>query len=103
MAYFGPGIACVGSSGGHPSDGAWGARLWKGDGPAALMYGVEVVVVSACFVGDHDAGCWYVVVERGAGELFGDACCRIPCFGGGVVEHEDVDSPGIVGRKLNVR
>ena len=35
MARLGPGVACVGSSGGRPSDGVWGGRFWKGDGPTA--------------------------------------------------------------------
>ena len=32
---FVPGVACVGSSDGRPSDGARGGRLRKGDGPTA--------------------------------------------------------------------
>ena len=35
MARLGPGVVCVGSSGGRPSDGVWGGRFWKGDGPTA--------------------------------------------------------------------
>ena len=78
-----------------------GERLY-GDG-GALMRGVEVVVVAARVVGDDDVWCWYVVVERGAGELSVDACCRGPCFGRGVFGHEDVDDPRIVGREVEVR
>ena len=62
------------------------------------MGGVEVVVVAAHVVGDDDVWRWYVVVERGLGKLFGDSCCHVPCFGRGVVRHEDVDGPCIVGR-----
>ena len=60
-----------------------------GDG-RALMRGVEVVVVADRVVGDDDVGRRYVVVECGIGELFGDACRRVPRFGRGVVGHEDV-------------
>ena len=35
MARWGSGLACVGSSGGRPSDGAWGGHSRKGDGPTA--------------------------------------------------------------------
>ena len=42
------------------------------------MRGVEVVVVGAHVVGDDDVWCWYVLVERGPGELFGAACCCVP-------------------------
>ena len=73
-----------------------------GDG-GTLMLRVEVVVVAARVVGDDDVWCWYVVVERGAGELFGDACCRIFCFGRGDVAHGDVDGPRNVGREVEVR
>ena len=66
------------------------------------MLGVEVVVVATRVVGDDDVWRWYVVVERGVGELFGDACRRVPCFGPGVVELEDVDGPCIVGREVEV-
>ena len=67
------------------------------------MRGLEVVVVATRVVGDDDVGRWYVVVERGIGELFGDACRRVPCFGGGVVGHEDVDCSRIVGGEVEVR
>ena len=73
-----------------------------GDG-GALICGVEVVVIAARVVGDDDVWCWYVVVERGVRELFGDACRRVPCFGPGVVGNEDEDGPPIVGRKVDVR
>ena len=63
-----------------------------GDG-GALMRGLEVVVVATCVVGDDDVWRWYVVVECAIGELFGDACRRVPCFGCVVVGHEDVDGP----------
>ena len=66
------------------------------------MPGVEVVVVAACVVGDDTVLCLYVVVERGAEELFGEACCWAPCFGCGVVRHQDVDSPLIVGWEVEV-
>ena len=46
-----------------------------GDG-GALMRGLVVVVVAIRVVGDDDVWCWYVVVERGTGELFGDALLR---------------------------
>ena len=64
------------------------------------MCGVEVVVVAARVVGDDDVWRWYVVVDRAVGELFGDACRCVPCFGRGVVEHEDVEGPRIVGRDV---
>ena len=67
------------------------------------MRGVEVVVVAARVVGDDDVGRRYVVVECGIGELFGDTCRRVPCFGRGVLGHEDVDGPRIVGREVKVR
>ena len=67
------------------------------------MRGVEVVVVAARVVGDNDVGRRYVVVECGIGELFGDACRRVPRFGCGVVGHQDVDGPCIVGREVEVR
>ena len=35
MACLGPGVACVGTSDGRPSDGAWGGRRKKGDGPTS--------------------------------------------------------------------
>ena len=73
-----------------------------GDG-GALMRGLEVVVVATRVVGDDDVGRWYVVVECGIGELFGDACRRVPCFGRGVVGHEDGDCPRIVGGEVEVR
>ena len=73
-----------------------------GDG-GALMRGLEVVVVATRVVGDDDVWRWYVVVECGIGELFGDACRRVPRFGRGVVGHEDVDGPRIVGREVEVR
>ena len=73
-----------------------------GDG-GALMRGLEVVVVATRVVGDDDVWRWYVVVEWGIGELFGDACRRVPCFGRGVVGHEDVDGGRIVGREVEVR
>ena len=67
--------------------GAWGVSQWldarvggegvNGDG-GALMRGVEVVVVVARVVGADDLRCWYVVVQRGAGELFGDTRRRVP-------------------------
>ena len=38
MARLGPGVACVGSSGGRPSDGLWGGCFWKGDGPTARCW-----------------------------------------------------------------
>ena len=66
------------------------------------MCGVEAVVVAAGFVGDHDLRCWYVIVERGAGNLFGDVRCTVPCFGCGVIGHEDVDSRLIVGSEVEV-
>ena len=69
----------------------------------ALLRGVEVVVVAACAVGKDDVWRWYVVVERGAGELFGDACCRAPSFQRGVMGYEDVDGSRIVGREVEVR
>ena len=31
MARLGPGVACVVSSGGRPSDGVWGERFWRGE------------------------------------------------------------------------
>ena len=67
------------------------------------MRGVEVVVLAARVTGDDDVWCWYVVMECGAGELFGDACCRVPCFGRRVVGHEDVDGQRIVGREVEAR
>ena len=73
-----------------------------GDG-GALMRGVEAVVVAACVVGDDDVRCLYVVVKRGVGGLFGDARCPVSCFGCGVVQHDDVDSPFIVGRQVELR
>ena len=73
-----------------------------GDG-GALMRGVEVVMVAACLVSDDEVRWWYVVVERGAGELSGDARRRSPCFGCNVVVHEDLEGPLIVGRKAEVR
>ena len=69
----------------------------------ALMLGVEVVVVATRVAGDHDVGRRYVVVECGIGELFGDTCRRVPRFGRGVVGHEDVEGPRIVGREVEVR
>ena len=73
-----------------------------GDG-GALMRGLEVVVVATRVLGDDDVRRRYVVVECGIGELFGDACRRVPRFGRGVVGHEDVDGPRIVGREVEVR
>ena len=73
-----------------------------GDG-GALMRGLEVVVVATRVPGDDDVWRWYVVVGFGIGELFGDACRHVPRFGRGVVGHEDVDSPRIVGREVEVR
>ena len=73
-----------------------------GDG-GALMRGLEVVVVATRVVGDDDVWRWYVVEECGIGELFGDACRRVPHFGRGVVRHEDVDCPRIVGGEVEVR
>ena len=35
MARLDSGVVCVGSSGGRPSDGAWGGCLRKGEGPTA--------------------------------------------------------------------
>ena len=35
MERLGPGVVCVGSSGGRPSNGVWEGRFWKGDGPTA--------------------------------------------------------------------
>ena len=67
------------------------------------MRGLEVVVVATRVVGDDDVWRWYVVVECGIRELFGDACRRVPCFGRGVVGHEDVDGPRIVGREVEVQ
>ena len=69
----------------------------------ALRRGVEVVDVAARVVGDDDVSCWYGVVERGAGELFGDACCRFSCFERDVGGHEDVDGPRIVSSEVEVR
>ena len=69
----------------------------------ALMRGVEVVVVGARVVGNDDVGRRYVVVECSIGELFEDACRCVPCFRRGVVGHEDVDGPRIVGREVEVR
>ena len=66
------------------------------------MCGVEVVVVAACAVGDDDIRCLYVVLECGAGELFGDARCGVPCFGCSVVGHEDVNSSLIMGKEVKV-
>ena len=73
-----------------------------GDG-GALMRGLETVVVATRVVGDDDVWRWYVVVECVIGELFGDACRRVPRFGRGVVGHEDVDGPRIVGSEVEVR
>ena len=73
-----------------------------GDG-GALMRGLEVVVVAARVVGDDDVGRRYVVVKCSIGELFGDACRLVPRFGRGVVGHEDLDVPRIVGREVEVR
>ena len=67
------------------------------------MRRLEVVVVAAGVVGDKDVWCWYVVVECDAGELFGDARYRVPCFWCVVVGHEDVDGPHILGREVGVR
>ena len=72
-----------------------------GDG-GALMHGLEVMVVATRVVGDDDVWRRYVVVECGIGELFGDACRRVPRFGRGVLGHEDVDGPRIVGREVEV-
>ena len=36
MACLGPGVACVGSSGGRPFDWVLQGRLRKGDGPTAM-------------------------------------------------------------------
>ena len=60
-------------------------------------------MVATRVVGDDDVWRWYVVVECGIGELFGDACRRVPHLGRGVVGHEDVDCPHIVGREVEVR
>ena len=38
MAHLGPGVACVGSSGGRLLDAAWGGRSWKGDGSTARLF-----------------------------------------------------------------
>ena len=67
------------------------------------MRGVEVGVVAARVVGDDDVWRRYVVVECGIGKLFGDACRRVHRFGCGVLGHEDVDGPRIVGREVEVR
>ena len=67
------------------------------------MRGLEAVVVGARVVGDDDVGRRYVVVECGIGELFGDTCRCVPRFGRGVVGHEDVDNPRIVGREVEAR
>ena len=72
-----------------------------GDG-GALMRGLEVVVVATRVLGDDDVWRWYVVVECGIGELFGDARRRVPRIRRGVVGHEDVDGPRIVGREVEV-
>ena len=72
------------------------------DDGAALLRGLEIVVVAAPVVGEDDVWRWYVVVERGAGELFGDARCCAP-FRRGVVGHDDLDGPRIVGREVEVR
>ena len=66
------------------------------------MRGVEVLVVSACVVGDDTVWCLYVLVVRGADELFGYTRCCLSCFDRGVVGYEDVDSPPIVGREVEV-
>ena len=66
------------------------------------MHGVEVVVVATRVVADDDVWRRYVVVESCIGELFGDACRRVPRFGRGVVGHEDVDGSCIVGREVEV-
>ena len=66
------------------------------------MCALEVVVVAACVLGDDNVWSLYVVLERGAEELFGDARCRVPCFGCGVVGHEDMDNPLIAGRAVKV-
>ena len=59
-------------------------------------------MVAVRVVGDDDVGCWYVLVERSAWELYGDVCCRIPCFGRGVMGHEDVNGPRVVGMEFEV-
>ena len=59
-------------------------------------------MIAACFVGDNDVCSWYVVVELGAGQLLHNARCCVPCFECGVVEHQNVHSPGIVGREVEV-
>ena len=69
----------------------------------AFMRGLELVVVAPRVGGDDDVWCWYVVEERGAGVLFDDARCCVPCFGCCVVGHEDVDGQRIVGREVEVR
>ena len=66
------------------------------------MRGVEVVVVAVRVLGDDDVGRRYVVVDCGIGELFVYACRRVPRFGRGVVGHEDVDGPRIVGREVQI-
>ena len=37
MARSGPGVACVGSSGGRPSDGVWGGVLLEGGWSHAVL------------------------------------------------------------------
>ena len=59
-------------------------------------------MVAARVVGDNHVCCWYVVLECGAGELFGDARCCVPCFRCRVLGHQDVDGPHIVGRGVEV-
>ena len=86
----------------RPLEARVGGEGVYGDG-GALMRGVEVVVVAARVLGDDDVGRRYVLVECGIGELYGDACRRVPRFGRGVVGHEDVDDPRIRGRVVKVR
>ena len=80
--------------------GVGGEGIYRDGG--ALMRGVQVIVVAARVAGDDDVWGLYVVVERGAGELPRYALCCVPCFGCGGVGHEDVDSPRIVRREVEV-
>ena len=66
------------------------------------MCGLQVVVVAPRVVGDNDVRCLYVIVERDAGELLGEARCQAPCFGCGVGGHKHVDGPLIMVREDEV-
>ena len=74
-----------------------GGQGVDGDG-GSLMCGLEVIAFASRVVGDDDVRRWYVIVECGAREPIGDACRCVPCFGCGVVGHEDVDGPLILGK-----